>query len=872
MAARGRLQFILMKADSEQTQATGHSRVDGSRGEKDARHRASRFRLLAGSWVYEHLTVAGLGAYLAVYALASLSSSWAGGAALMLLVVGGLAFGWWVRLPRTALFVVAALSVTGIASAWSRPRPLPPHHLVRHLPNGAATLEGWVENEPVGRGRTLRVRLGAEWLGAGRDRRPVTGDCLLDLPSKYALSYGQRVRLAGLLLSRPDGYANPGGFDYRVFLARRGIYVVGRLQAGGRVEVLPGLHPKVSSIKGRISRWRGRMLGAVERRLPGEAGAVLQAIVLGARERLSPDVRKQFHRTGTAHLLAISGLHVGFVAVAAFWALRALLRGALRLTPEAYGFRLAPSRWAAAGTAPAVLFYALLVGGRVATIRASIMILVYLAARLCRKRRNGFHALALAAILILGWDPQVMGDVSFQLSFAAVTAILLVLRAAEGLENDPLPTGETTVLQRLARRIGMIMLISLVASLATWPLIARSFHRVSLVGPLANALVVPLASLTIPLGLVAALCSLIFPAGAQILLAPAGWGSSSLLMILRAIARIPYASLVVTAPPGPAIIAYYALLACLLAWPRARRRGIVALAAGMVIIGTTAAAAVQHHRVAGRLAVIALDAGRAQAIILRLPDERTLLWYGAPPGASSFVARRVVAKALLDQRIGRLNGLIAANATRATASGVVLLAKTIEIEELWVAPSVDGTWPAPLRRTIEELALPVRELRAGWSKKCGAGCLLRVLWPRPGSPPPPKRVAADGPLLRVQFNRTSALLTGDISYRVERGMLEEPEALKADLLQVPKAASRFASTDPFLDAVGPSVAVLAARPPASWGEDVERTLDRYRKRGIRLWRVGRDGAITWESDGWRSVVRTVRFNAGASRRRRPGAD
>jgi competence protein ComEC len=246
------------------------------------------------------------------------------------------------------------------------------------------------------------------------------------------------------------------------------------------------------------------MLNTVEKTLPGSRGAVLQAIILGARERLSLKDRVLFRNTGTAHLLAISGLHVGFIAVAVFWALRTSLRSVLRLAPEPWGLRFAPSRWAALGTAPAVLFYAQLVGGRVATVRASIMILVYLASRVCRTTRNHFHAVALAALLILMWNPGVISDIGFQLSFTAVSAILLALRRYERGKEGPLPSGERTWGGWLRERVFLCLLISIVAFLATWPLIARSFHRVALISPLANALVFPIASITIPLGLAAA--------------------------------------------------------------------------------------------------------------------------------------------------------------------------------------------------------------------------------------------------------------------------------------------------------------------------------------------------------------------------------
>ena len=852
---------------------------DGARGEEpnppgkvEVDRWPERLRLLAGAYLYQHLMIAGLAAYLAGYGLASIADSWPWGATIALLMGVGLAAGWRAGLPRTALVVVAALTVTGLSGAWIQPKPPapPPDHLVHHIPEGPITLEGWVAEESVSGGRAHQVRLRAEWLGADSDRRPASGDLLVQLPSHHALAYGQRLRLTGVHLSRPDGYANPGGFDYREFLARKGIYLVGRLRAGGAVEILSGIHPQASFIRLYVSRWRAEMLSAMDRAIPGDPGAVLQAIVLGARERLSRRVRNQFRRTGTAHLLAISGLHVGFIAALAFWGLRAVIRIVLRLTPEMYGLRLAPSRWAALGTAPAILFYALLVGGRVATIRATIMIFVYLAARVCRKPSNNFHALALAAILILIWDPKSMWDVGFQLSFTAVTAILLALRARERSEASQIPTGEKTALNRIGRRAGIFILISVVASRATWPLIAKTFHRVALVGPLTNTLVVPLASLTIPLGLVAALCSLLVPASAQILFAPAGWGASLLLTILETLSGYPHASMVVAAPSVPAIIAYYTLLASLLAWPLSRRRGALAFAAGIIVLGATTAAALQSHRVASRLTIIALDAGRAQAILIRLPDERTLLWFGAPPHSPRSLARRVVVPALLDQRIGAIDGLIAANATEETAKGLASLARAVKVHELWVAPRADGTWPAPLRRTIEELGLPIQALGAGWSQPCGAACLIRILWPRAGATPPPPTRSADGPVLHVRLNRHSALLTGDSSFRVERALLDDPQAVRASMLQVPKAGSRYASNYSFLRMVAPEVAVLAARFPVSWLEDVEKTLERYRRMGIRLWRVDRDGAITWQTDGTTSSIRAVRFNGGETRRLRSG--
>lgn len=798
-------------------------------------------------------------AYLLGFGLSLLFASWPERLIFIAIVGIGVIAGWRAGFPRTALAIFAIFIITGISGGSDTPEPLPSNHLIYHLPSKPTTLEGWVAEDPVLLKSTLQALVRSEWLYINGSRKPASGDSLIQLHSRYQLSYGQRIRLDGLLLSRPRGYANPGGFDFREFLARRDIFVVGRLTKDGSLLVLPGLHPRASLLIRKVSHWRSLMLDTIEKTLPGSSGGVLQAIILGARERLSLKDRALFRNTGTAHLLAISGLHVGFIALAAFWALRNLLRTALRLAPEPWGLRFAPSRWAALGTAPAVLFYALLVGGRVATVRASIMVLVYLASRICRRPRNHFHALALAALLILVWDPRVINDIGFQLSFTAVTAILLTLRRHDRVKEGPLPGGEKVWGSWLKERVRLYLQISLVAFLATWPLIARYFHRIALISPLTNALVFPVASMTIPLGLAAALSSLLLPAAAKALLTPAGWGASLLLVTLKFMARLSFSNWTISAPSAPAMVVYYVTLTSLLIWLQTRRRGWLILVAGILLIGATTAAALQNFREAGRLTITALDADRSQAIILGLPDGRKLLWFGAPSNGNSYVIRQIVVPTLLHKRIRVLHGLIAANNTEATARGLLSLAQKIEVKQIWLASKGDATWPLQLGGSIKRLDLPVRKLQADWSEPCGKNCSIRALWPTTSSPAS-REGSFLGPVLYIRYNQRGALLTGDSSYRVERAIIAGKEPLDVTLLQVPKAGSRYASSASFLRYVRPELAMLVARAPWSWRDDVKNTLERYDSLGIPVWRVDRSGALIWETDGESSSIRAVRLN------------
>ncbi len=187
---------------------------DGNRVEKQGHNEMvelnrwpERLRLLASAYLYQHLMIAGLAAYLAGYGLASIADSWPWGATITLLMGAGLAAGWRAGLPRTALLVVTALTVTGLSGAWIQPKPPAPSpdHLVYHIPEGPITLEGWVAEESVSGGRGHQVRLRAEWLGADSDRRPASGDLLVELGYQHALAYGQRLLLNGVHLSMPDG-------------------------------------------------------------------------------------------------------------------------------------------------------------------------------------------------------------------------------------------------------------------------------------------------------------------------------------------------------------------------------------------------------------------------------------------------------------------------------------------------------------------------------------------------------------------------------------------------------------------------------------------------------------------------------------------
>ena len=357
---------------------------------------------------------------------------------------------------------------------------------------------------------------------------------------------------------------------------------------------------------------------------PERAARLIAAMTIGLREGIDRELKDAFRRSGAAHLLAISGLHVGFIAAFFFFSLQGLLR---RLPPRFFPLRpfvLTPPKLASLGVIPLVILFALLSGARISTVRATIMIVVYLITRLLERPGSAIHSVLLAALLILLVEPDFIRDVGFQLSFVAVSAIIL---AADRL---PRPEARLRIWEKewWFARAHQLAIIQLVVTAAITPLTALHFHEAHPIGLLVNFLLIPLASLLVPLSFVASALAAIIPAAAAALLAPATWltGAIAQLMILVSTysSQIPWAGIITPSPGIWLIASIYALMALALQSRRARQRriawaGVCCLIFFLLLPGSASQAAGPKHTT-----LLLPDAGKVDAFFLRLPDGKGL--------------------------------------------------------------------------------------------------------------------------------------------------------------------------------------------------------------------------------------------------------
>lgn len=459
--------------------------------------------------------------------------------------------------------VAAGLMLTGVACGALRLasfQGVAPAD-VSHGAGGMApvVLTGTVVSDPEDhKGRTT-LRLRAETLQTARGTAVVTGEAYVsitpDALSGIALDYGDRVALNGHLEAPPDA-TNPGGFSWREYLARRNVFC--QLNAK-RPHAVRRLGATVQNPGVRLA-WavRRRVLAAVHDSLPPTQAAVLSGILLGKRTDLAPDLMADFVHTGTVHILASAGLHVGIVAFWLLWLFEGLTL---------------PRKLSAVLIILLLWLYAVACGGRPSVTRAVIMATVYFAAILFERDPDLPTTVAVAALLILLEQPTALLEAGFQLSFLTVLTLALGMPVWERFWRPRVAARFVRPLPRKAVWWSLEMVgLSLLAQIGSAPIVATSYNEVSLLGVFANALVVPMLFIVIPLGFLGAALWNVWHVLGLGLLVMTGWGLHYIVWVVRGCGESVWAARALPTPPPLAVACYYALVVCG-AWAFGGRRG-----------------------------------------------------------------------------------------------------------------------------------------------------------------------------------------------------------------------------------------------------------------------------------------------------------
>jgi competence protein ComEC len=603
------------------------------------------------------------------------------------------------------------------------------------------------------------------------------------------LAPGARVLVTGSL-RRPPPADNPGDFDYRGWCDRRRIAWL----TGEPPLLLEAAPAEADAIVRVRAAARERLLAAT----PAEGGGLLLGLLLGDQGFMAPWIDRAFDATGTGHLLSVSGIHISGVALLAFALGRAAGARAGALRPEIPGALLA---------LPASLIFVALAQFPLAGMRSALMVAFGLVGRLVARRTGGLNALGLSALLVLADDPGLGAEPSFQLSFGAVLA--LVMFAGDG------------------RGLPALFRASLAASLATLPIQCAHFGTVAPFAPLANLVVVPLASVAVvPLGLAGLILAPVTPVVVEL----AAHTALALACVTEVLSDASGGLRVPGAWAAPL------LSAPLVLWAVAAAFGRRAALAGLPLAVPLALWTWPPDTTCDVIAV-----GQGDAILLRSGGRAMLVDVGPDPDA------RAVRDALRHQGVSRLDAVVVTHAHPDHFGGLVALAGEVPIESLYTNGHL-ATGPAGVRMAaaLARLGLAPRPPPAGPFR-------LGALWLEFFNAPPGTAADAHDTLggendaslvLRVDGPGGAVVLPGDLEAAGEARVATELAARgPVAVLKAPHHGSRTSSTPYFLDRIRPAAVVFTVGRANRFAFPRPQVQARYAARGISQWQTDVDGAV-----------------------------
>lgn len=711
-------------------------------------------------------------------------------------------------------------------------------HTASAAAGGRLWLRGVVVERPLRLpGRTRLVvaaaagRRGAEW-------QPLSGRVQLAIDHAHEpWQRGDGIE-ALVTLRRPRNFGNPGEFDYEAYLARRGILATGYARSDrgwGRTPAPAG------GLRVALDAWRTATARVIDATLAPPAAAIAAALLIGELAALDDPVRERYARAGVSHVLSISGLHIGLVGLATYTVARWLLASSVRLALTG----LVP-RLAVAASLGAVLLYGAIAGENVATLRAELMAALVAGALLVNRPREWQAPIAAAAAVIVARQPGAAGDISFQLSFAAVLALVLgVPRCAarwQAFEDARLARLRAPWRWAALRWLVLSLAVTCCAQLGTAPLSAWHFSQFSLVAPLANLVVVPLLGLvTVGLGLLATVCVAVAPALAPPLFVPVGWAIGIADVLVAALAALPGAAVRVPTPTALEVVLLYAVIGGGLLPHRLLRRAVLALGlTGLAL--ATAGWWIERHA-AGTLRVTMLAVGQGDSTLIEFPGAHVMLIDGGGrPGGRFDVGARVVAPALWRRKILSLDTLVLTHGDVDHLGGLPFVADAFAPRAFWWnGRDSGGAAAAALWRALARGGVAVERPQPGATRTID-GVTVTVLHPAAGGSGSDNDRSLT---LQLRYGAQALLLPGDLEARGETALVARWGArLASTVLKVPHHGSRTSSTPVLLDAVRPRVAIASAGADNRFGFPAPAVEAAYAARGIPLWRTDRDGAVT----------------------------
>ena len=689
--------------------------------------------------------------------------------------------------------------------------------------------------------------------------------------------------LAKTKASQVNTFSTPGSFNYKKHLAGKSILLKGWIDSPSNVLKVqtvksPAHFPEITSLLYFPERIRHLIANFLDKTLTQPSRGLYKAILIGDRSDIPPPVLENFTSAGCIHILAISGMHMGLLAIITIAVLTWLLKRSTWLLLHINVRKVAVSM----ALLPLII-YAFIAGFNIPVLRALLMTIIFILAIIFDRPENLVNHILLAALLILAWKPSAMFTVSFQLSFSAVISIALIYPLLHNLlfenphyslsgitkpdpasNSPPAEPGLTIPAQFLKWLLAGISLTT-AAMLGTLPLLLFHFNRVSLVAPLTNLLVEPLICFwSLNVGIIASLLIPLAPSIAGMLFKVGSLGLTISERICAFFTTLPYASLRLPTPSLLEIILFYifilsAVMFFHLEISRKRFCLIIALFSFCCLLTAPAISRITHNA-STTTSVSILDVGHGSSILLQLPHNKNILIDGGGAGSENFnIGERVIGPFLWKKQLSHLDAVVISHPHSDHYNGLEFILKHFHPRELWVN-GMTGHDPEyqqllNLANTLNiAIKIPATDEMIFQSGNARLQCVNNGL---PAGYSSDRTISSQSQrintndmslVLRLETADNSFLFPADISARMAETLVSAKRNLQADILVAPHHGSKSSMSPGFIEKVNPKYIAISAGRNNPFNFPDKSFFDLQMK-GIQVLTTGRDGTLTFKEEG-----------------------
>ena len=773
-------------------------------------------------------------------------------------------------IPIALFFALGYLSI----QPWMAPK-FPPHHII-HFENAHSwKISGVIDTLVAKYSNRQKFILRTETLEGNNTSFPVTGRIRLTVSGNGPdLFIGDRIVFLGRIKSIRN-FNNPGGFDYKRYMAFRKVYVTAYVSAKKLTLIKRNSETGIGMI---IADTRRKISDLIDRTGQGTEQGVLKALIVGDRNSISNDLRQAFNRAGIGHLLAISGLHIGIVATGAFLFFKVLLSHIKFLLWHAW-----TKKGAVILSVIPVFIYGLLSGMSPSTQRAVIMVTVFLAAFLFEREHDPMNTLAVAALLILIVHPPSLFSISFQLSFTAVLAILY------GLSRVQIPWRSDSIgikkpkRFKVATKLFYFFMTSFFAILGTLPLTMFYFNQISLIGLFANFIFVPLIGfVVVPLGLLAVF---LYPLTGSVALGCLKAGAVVLAQAMGMVnffADLPFSAVKTVTPSYFEIGCFYILFWAILnlryvsTKTSAEKDNVpgeennapgksfiqkpAAIAVLLVILALSADACywLYNRFWHDDLRVTMIDVGHGNAALMELPEGYNILIDGGGFSDNSIfdTGARIIAPFLWQKKIKTVDTLVLSHPNSDHLNGLIYIAEHFNVKNVWTNNESANTFGyKKFMEVIKKNKIHMPEYKKIAGTRHINGVCIDIFYPPKDfierrKKEPWRNLNNNSLVLKASFGAKSFLFPGDIQTRAEYELAAiAGDKLKGTVLLAPHHGSKTSSSERFIEKVDPEVIIISSGWKSRFGFPNPSVLKRYKEKGCRILGTARNGAVSMSTDG-----------------------